>query len=111
MTNDNPYDAPKVMPSAVTGSPAPLIWSVVTVFGSAMTGALLGLGVGAAIGRFAPNYYRSIFSNGGDPSFDPMAVGVGLGLTQGAGLGTLAGLILVALYYWYRTRTARIRNV
>lgn len=64
-----------------------------------------GAGLGAALGVFSPGYYRSVFSNGDSPTFDPVAVGIGQGLTQGVVFGTLVGLLLVAMFYWSRTRS------
>ncbi len=74
------------------------------VFASVALGALTGALMGAGIGTFLPGYYRSVFSNGKSPDFDPVAVGIGQGLTQGTGLGALIGIALVALYYWYLSR-------
>lgn len=106
MTTDNPYDSPKNAAIKRASSPTTLLWSAVTVFGSAVTGGLIGLGVGAALGAFVPGYYRSVFSNGGEPHFDPVAVGIGQGVTQGVTFGGFIGLVLVGMYYWYRSRTA-----
>jgi hypothetical protein len=107
MIDVNPYKSPKPAKPGVNSpaSPRLLIWSVGTVFGSAVAGGVLGLLIGAALGAFAPGYYRSIFINGDSPSFDPLAMGIGLGLTQGVFLGGLVGIVLVALFYWYRSRS------
>ena len=107
MATDNPYDSPKNATIPAATSPAPLLWSVVTVFGSALLGGLIGLGIGAGIGSTVPSYYRSVFSNGSDPNFDPVAVGIGQGLTQGVVFGSIIGLALVAMFYWNRSRAAR----
>ena len=77
------------------------------MFGSAFLGGMLGLAMGAALGTFAPGYYRSVFVHGSDPNFEPLAVGIGLGLTQGAGFGAFIGLVLVGMFYWYRSRAQR----
>ncbi|MHC4404759.1 MAG: hypothetical protein ACYTG0_34340, partial [Planctomycetota bacterium] len=66
--------------------------------------ALVGLGVGFALGKYVPEYYRSVFPGGRDPQFDPVAVGIGQGLTQGLLLGVVTGLVLVAVLCWYKTR-------
>ena len=76
------------------------------MFGCAFLGGLCGLGIGAALGSFVPGYYRSVFSNGADTSFDPVAVGIGQGLTQGVVGGGTIGLALVAMFYWYRLRSS-----
>ncbi|WP_442506730.1 hypothetical protein SH528x_005590 [Novipirellula sp. SH528] len=104
MADDNPYDSPQ---SELTTEPSPrlLLWSVATVFASALIGGGMGLSIGAALGAFAPGYYRSVFSTGDSPVFDPVAVGIGQGLTQGIVVGGLIGLALVAMYYWFRARS------
>ena len=105
MTTENPYDSPQEPASTKPPSAVPLMWSVATVFGSAIIGALLGLALGVTIGTIAPGYYRSVFSGGDDPGFDPMAVGIGLGLSQGFVFGGIIGLVLVGMFYWYRLNT------
>jgi len=77
------------------------------VFGSTLVGAVFGVIVGITIAAVAPGYYRAVMSSGSEAWFDPQAVGIGLGLSEGAIGGTVVGLILVALFYWYRSRTAR----
>jgi hypothetical protein len=125
MTNDNPYappannspedtgggavemKGPKVKVSnEITLSPA-WLWSALVVFCSALVGGLIGLAIGAALGVYLPSYYRSVFSNGRDPSFDPVAVGIGQGLTQGVMVGGVIGVMLVAVFYWYNSRSSR----
>ena len=84
-----------------------LNWHRIVVAG---VGLVLGggpAGIGAALGAFVPGYYRSVFPSGGDPNFDPIAVGIGQGLTQGVVFGGIIGLLLVAMFYWNRSRTAR----
>ncbi len=66
--------------------------------------AVIGGGTGWALGTFAPGYYRSVFRNGNEPSFDPVSVGVGQGLTQGTSGGVAVGLVVVALFIWRDTR-------
>ena len=53
-----------------------------------------------------PGYYRSVFSGGHLPGFDPVAVGIGQGFSQGVVFGGAIGLVLVAMFYWYRSRSA-----
>jgi hypothetical protein len=106
MIAENPYDPPKdAADLGGSQSASPLLWSVVTVFGSSLLGSILGLGTGAMIGTIAPGYYRAVFRNGNSADFDPLAVGIGLGMTQGCFLGGVVGLALVAMYYWYRSRS------
>jgi hypothetical protein len=110
MKDDNPYAAP-VAASEKSGDPSAglktLFWSVATVFGSAILGGLLGSIVGAALGAFVPGYYRSVIPGSDRPGFDPLAVGIGLGLTQGIMFGALVGLGLAAMYYWHRSRIVK----
>ncbi len=68
--------------------------------------AVMGGAIGFGIGKFAPQYYRTVFSHA-DRSFDPASVGVGLGASQGALGGAIIGLVLVALFSWQETRRAR----
>ena len=105
MNSEKPYDAPHQ--SAPSANPSLLLWTIGAVFATGSLGGLLGALLGAALGSFSPGYYRSVFSNGDSPNFDPVAVGIGLGLTQGVVFGTLVGLALVAMFYWYRSRSQR----
>lgn len=65
----------------------------------------LGGGVGYALGKHLPSYYRSIFEGGQSETFDPLAVGIGQGLTQGIFAGAGIGVLLVIVLAWYRART------
>ena len=104
MFGDNPYESPREAHDLPLPSARPLVWSVCGVFGCAVLGGLLGAVVGSLLGVFWPGYYRSVISGGDSPEFDPVAVGLGLGLSQGTVAGGLAGLILAAMYYWYQLR-------
>jgi len=106
METSNPYESPTSATEAKKSSSAPLLWSVLTIFGCAFLGGLIGLGIGVALGSFVPGYYRSVFSNGYEPHFDPVAVGIGQGLTQGVMFGGVIGLALVTIFYWYQSRLA-----
>ena len=100
MPADNPYTSP--LPTKhVANKPLLLLWSFGAVFASALVGGVLGLLMGAALGSMMPAYYRSVFAGGDSPNFDPVAVGIGQGLTQGVVFGGVVGLALVAMYYWY----------
>ena len=111
MERENPFRSPKQTLTGSGSSPALLVWSVAVVFGCVVLGGLIGLGLGGALGALAPGYYRAMFSRGTDPGFDPLAVGIGQGLTQGVGFGGAAGLVLVALFYWYRIQSNRRNRV
>jgi len=55
----------------------------------------------------APDYYRGVFHAVNNPDFDPISVGVGLGLTQGIFAGLLVGCVVVFTVAWYRSRRAK----
>jgi hypothetical protein len=67
---------------------------------------VVGLVIGWGLGMFAPNYYRDLYEGGHSPKFDPLTMGVGLGVTQGATSGAFVGLALVWVVSWYETRKA-----
>jgi len=80
--------------------------AIATFVGCTVLGAGIGGGIGYALGKLAPGYYRSVFVGGNEPSFDPVAVGIGQGVTQGAAGGIVVGLALVVLFIWRDVRTA-----
>ena len=104
MTNDDPYDTPKTESANSQPTFSLLLTTVGVVFGTGLLGGLIGTLIGAALGAFIPGYYRAVFRNGSAPDFDPIAVGIGQGLTQGVAFGGIVGIILVALFYWHRSR-------
>lgn len=59
-----------------------------------------GMGLGYAVGTFAPNYYRATVPGAEGRGIDPAEVGMGLGLTQGMTVGFVAALGLAALGAW-----------
>jgi len=67
---------------------------------SGIAGAVVGVGIGFGLGRFAPDYYRTVFRMPRSVDLDPIQTGVGLGLTQGLGLGLLVGLVIVLAVAW-----------
>ena len=109
IVEENPYEPPRPESGDATKRPTMMIWSVAIVFACALIGGLIGAGIGAALGSFLPSYYRSVFSGGQTPNFDPLAVGIGQGLTQGVGGGGAVGIIIVALFYWHRGRGERAK--
>ncbi|MDX2036203.1 MAG: hypothetical protein SFX72_06095 [Isosphaeraceae bacterium] len=66
--------------------------------------AALGGGVGYGLGVLLPEYYRGVFHAAGHPHFSPTAVGLGLGLTQGAIAGLVVGCVVVVTVGWYRSQ-------
>jgi len=102
MRSDHPYDPPQSQPPEP--KPSLMLWIVGIIFGSMVIGSGSGLILGVVIGKFAPGYFRGVFSNGSDSSFDPLSMGVGLGLTQGAAFGAAVGIVSVVVFFWYRSR-------
>src|SRR4051812_18099111 len=59
---------------------------------------------GYTLAVLLPAYYRGVFRGGREPGFDPVAVGLGLGVTQGAVCGVLVGAVVVLAVAWYNSR-------
>lgn len=72
--------------------------------------ALAGGAIGAILGLVVPDYYRRVFSAAGDPSFDPVQVSIGLGLTQGIGAGLVVGLVVILVVAWLESRQLKIEG-
>jgi hypothetical protein len=66
--------------------------------------ALGGGVIGYAIAVILPGYYRGVFRNSREPWFDPVDVGVGLGLSQGLFFGLVLGAVVVLAVAWYNSR-------
>ena len=75
-----------------------------TAFG---TGA--GLSAGYFLAATFPAYYRTVFARADGSDVDPVSLGVGLGLTQGTGLGAVIGLATVFILCWFNLRKERLR--
>lgn len=103
--NENPYESPP------TGSPAcdkppVMTWGkgIVIVVVTTIVGAIGGTAIGVLLGLFVPGYYRSVFGGSNMPGFDPVAVGIGQGLTQGIAFGAVVGLGVVAAISVFKAR-------
>lgn len=61
--------------------------------------AFAGVGglFGAALGTFVPGYYRTVFAAGSLPNFNPIQLGIGLGVTQGFAMGLALSICAVAI--------------
>jgi hypothetical protein len=57
--------------------------------------AVAGGLIGSTLARSMPGYYRAVFSAGERPDFDPVQVGVGLGMIQGLIAGLVVGSVVV----------------
>jgi hypothetical protein len=62
---------------------------------------------GFFIGKIAPDYYSAMF-HFRDATIDPVQLGVGLGLTQGAYVGIVVGVLAVLLEAWYRHKKLKL---
>ncbi len=81
------------------------------IFAAAAGGGLLGALAGWLIGRNAPGYYITVFDAKDDNSFNPVAVGVGQGATQGMIGGLVIGVALVVLTSWREARTQQAQKL
>lgn len=105
MSEENPYQVPQERGSSGPPDTGHFIWCASAVFGCSILGALLGMVIGGLIGAIAPGYYRSVFSAGSSPDFNPVGIGLAMGLGQGAVFGGVIGLALIVIMYWFRGRT------
>lgn len=71
---------------------------------------VLGGLVGFLLGKYLPNYYKSIFRNGQDAEFDPLAMGVGQGLTQGITAGAVIAIIFLIVMVWHDVKSGGQRR-
>ncbi len=60
--------------------------AMLAVVSSTVVFSVIGLAIGSGLGSFAPNYYRDMYEGGHSAKFDPVAMGAGLGVMQGASL-------------------------
>lgn len=76
------------------------------VAASSLLCSIIGGVMGTQLGRLAPGYYRALFEAGRRADFDPVQVGLGLGVTQGLVAGAMIGLGVAAILTWHSTRAA-----
>lgn len=86
-----------------------VIKALATIAGTTAVATLLGGFGGYLRGVYNPGYYRSIFLQGHHPGFDPVQVGTGLGIEQGAIAGLVVGILVVAIVAWYDLKRARLK--
>ena len=77
--------------------------TIASGLGFAVFGGLLGF----LIGKFIPDYYRTVFRIPPGVDLDPAQAGLGLGVTQGLIGGLIIGLVIVATVAWYKSRVHR----
>jgi hypothetical protein len=51
--------------------------------------------IGLLMGALVPDYYRAVFRESDNRAFEPVQVGIGLGLTQGLAVGLVVGMVVV----------------
>jgi hypothetical protein len=83
---------------------AGVVRSLGVIVGLASVAGVGGGLVGAAVGSFAPEYYRVAVTGGREPGFAPVDVGIGLGTSQGIILGVIVGIVLAIAWAWRRSR-------
>jgi hypothetical protein len=78
------------------------------IFAATMLGGFVGAGVGAILGRWAPDFVRLIVGEArGRGDLDPAELGLGLGIVNGMLWGLLAGVVVVVVAAWRETSRAR----
>jgi hypothetical protein len=82
--------------------------AIITVISCTLLFAAVGASIGYGLGALRPGYYRTVYRVGQAPWFDPVSVGIGQGVTQGAGGGAVIGVLLVAIMSWRETRLQRV---
>jgi hypothetical protein len=81
--------------------------AVATIVGMAAGFGVAGTAIGALLGKVAPGFFRQLLPLRDPANFNPMELGIGLGLTNGLGWGLAVGILLVAIIAWKETRLVR----
>jgi hypothetical protein len=90
------------------GGAMSILRAYLIVFLSGIAGACFGGMVGYVMAVVLPGYYRGVFRAGGEVWFDPVQVGLGLGVTQGLLIGLALGAVVVLAVAWYRASASKI---
>lgn len=106
MDANNPYETPQDLSRPEPPRFEPLTLSVALLFVLKTAGIFAAIGtlLGVLLGLGLPQYYRQVFDAIGDPSFSPPVAGLMLGFMQGGLLGVFAGLVMLAIVTWSRSR-------
>lgn len=81
--------------------------ALATVVGTAVGFGAAGMALGVFLGKVAPGFFRQMLPLRDPASFNPVELGIGLGLTNGLGWGLVVGVLLVTIIAWKETRLAR----
>ncbi len=81
--------------------------ALTTVVGTAAGFGIAGTLIGMLLGKIAPGFFRQMLPLRDPGSFNPLELGIGLGLTNGLGWGVVVGVLLVAILAWKETRLVR----
>jgi hypothetical protein len=103
MPSTNPYASPSSEASDVSAKlpgARTLFASVAAVGLTTFGGCWIGVGSGYVGGKVAPSVYSEY-----EYAAVPNAMIIGMG--QGLAGGCVVGILLVALFYWYRSRMKR----
>jgi len=82
--------------------------ALATVVGTAIGFGAAGTAIGVFLGKVAPGFFRQLLPLRDPANFNPVELGIGLGLTNGLGWGLAVGILLVAIIAWKETRLARM---
>ncbi len=107
MSDSNPYEtqASESPPNSIDNlQTAVLVKATLFVASLAVLGGVAGMIIGGCLGALLPNYYRSAMPRGGEAGFDPLAIGIGQGLTQGTVFGGLMAVLILGLYLWHQRK-------
>ncbi len=99
---DNPYASP-AEPTGPAVYPLVSVRAVGFVIGMTVCGGIVGAGAGSLTAALAPGYYEAMFGGPG-AGVNPAQIGFGLGLTQGAGVGFVGALAMIAITYFLKFR-------
>ena len=84
-----------------------LFKALATVVGTSIGFGIVGMGIGAFLGSFTPGFFRHLFPLRDLENFQPIELGVGLGLVNGLTWGLVIGVLIVAIISWKETRMSR----